>query len=70
MKTNDIVSLVINDFVRFGSDFDRIPSLSNGVTGCDVYIELINQLQKRYKQETTVEKIAYKNVLRVLKDNE
>jgi membrane dipeptidase len=65
-----IVNLVGEDFVGFGSDFDGVPSLPNGISGCDAYPEIINQLQARFQNENIVEKIAYKNFLRVLKDNE
>jgi len=64
-----IVNLVGEDFVGFGSDFDGVPSLPNGMTGCDTYPAIITQLKARYPDKS-VEKIAYKNFLRVLKDNE
>ena len=67
-----IVNLVGDDFVGFGSDFDGIPSLPNGNSGFDTYINfnIIKQLQSKLQGQSSVEKIAYKNFLRVLKDNE
>ncbi len=65
-----IVNLVGEDFVGFGSDFDGVPALPDGISGCDAYPEILNQLQLKLQSKTTIEKIAYKNFLRVLKDNE
>ena len=65
-----IVNLVGDDFVGFGSDFDGVPALPYGISGCDAYSEIINQLLAKFQNKNTVEKIAYKNFLRVLKDNE
>jgi membrane dipeptidase len=65
-----IVNLVGDDFVGFGSDFDGIPSLPNDISGFDAYTKIINQLQNTFLNISTVEKIAYKNFLRVLKENE
>ena len=65
-----IVNLVGDDFVGFGSDFDGIPSLPNEISGFDSYTIIIKQLQSKLQSHSSVEKIVYKNFLRVLKDNE
>lgn len=52
--------------VALGSDFDGIDCRLE-MTGYGQYEKLIRQLEKRYPAET-VEKICYKNVLRVLKE--
>jgi len=64
-----IVNLVGDDFVGFGSDFDGVPALPDGMMGCDAYPAIISQLKTKYSVNS-VEKIANKNFLRVLKDNE
>jgi membrane dipeptidase len=65
-----IVNLVGADFVGFGSDFDGIPALPAGISGCDIYTKIIEMLLDKFQDELVVEKIAYKNFLRVLKDNQ
>jgi len=65
-----IINLVGDDFIGFGSDFDGVPSLPNGISGFDAYTNIIRQLQSKFQSQRTVEKIVYKNFLRVLKDNE
>jgi len=61
-----IVGLVGTDYVGFGSDFDGIPSLPQGVHGCDVYPALLAEMERRGYGEAEIEKIAWGNFLRVL----
>ena len=65
-----IINLVGDDFVGFGSDFDGVPSLPNGISGFDAFPEIVNQLHSKFPDQSIIEKIAYKNFLRVLKDND
>jgi membrane dipeptidase len=55
--------------IGFGSDFDGIPALPDGVEGSDIYQELINQLKGAGFSEEDVTKIAGGNFLRVVNDN-
>ena len=64
-----IVRLIGIDHVGIGSDFDGVPALPNGMTGCDAYPVIISLLSAKYS-DNSVKKIAYNNFLRVLKDNE
>ncbi|MCP4693934.1 MAG: membrane dipeptidase [Desulfobacterales bacterium] len=65
-----IVSLVGDDFVGFGSDFDGIPDSPVGLEDCTGFPLIVEKLaQKGYKREQ-LEKICYKNFLRVFGENE
>jgi membrane dipeptidase len=65
-----VINLVGDDYVGIGSDFDGVPSLPEGISGCDIYTDLIKLLQNKFQNQKTVEKIAFKNFQRVLKENE
>ena len=65
-----IIKLVGDDFVGFGSDFDGIPTLPDGMTGCDIYPNIIKLLQRRGYSEKTISKICQENFHRVLEANE
>jgi membrane dipeptidase len=65
-----IIDLVGDDFVGFGSDFDGLPALPDGMTGCDIFPSLIGLLEKRGYSEQTISKICQGNFLRVLEAND
>jgi membrane dipeptidase len=61
-----IVRLVGDDFVGFGSDMDGIPLLPQGMSGCADYPQIVNDLQSRGYKQSTIEKICFRNFLRLL----
>lgn len=63
-----IVNLVGEDYVGFGTDFDGVPSLPNGISGFDAFSEIIHLLQTKFPNNI-IEKIAHKNFMRVLRNN-
>jgi membrane dipeptidase len=65
-----IVRLAGEDCVGFGSDFDGIFSLPDGVTGCDLYPDLIAVLGGRGYSGKALEKMRGENFLRVLAEND
>jgi membrane dipeptidase len=65
-----IIDLVGDDFVGFGSDFDGLPALPEGMTGCDIFPSIIGLLEERGFSELTINKICQDNFLRVLAENE
>ncbi|MDR2553390.1 MAG: dipeptidase [Treponema sp.] len=54
------------DAVALGSDFDGIFAAPRGITGCDVYPRLEEDLRRRDFSEERIEKIFSGNFLRVL----
>ena len=60
-----IINLVGDDFVGFGSDFDGIPDFPVGIKDCRGFNLISEQLTKKGYSEQTIEKICYKNFLRV-----
>ena len=65
-----IVRLVGDDCIGFGSDFDGIPDAPKGLTNCADTILILNRMAERGYNEKSIEKIAYKNFLRVLDSHE
>lgn len=65
-----VVELVGIDYVGFGSDFDGVRFLPNGLTDVSMFPNLIYQLLKRGYSEGNIEKICSGNFLRVWKDVE
>jgi len=61
-----IIDLVGDDFVGFGSDFDGLPALPDGMSGCDVFPSIISLLKDKGFSDKTVSKICQENFLRVL----
>ena len=61
-----IINLVGDDFVGFGSDFDGLPALPDGMGGCDIFPSILSLLKKDGFSETTIDKICMQNFLRVL----
>ncbi|MFC2088434.1 dipeptidase [Calditrichota bacterium] len=65
-----IINMVGDDFVGFGSDFDGVPTLPGGISGCDGFKEILKLLEHRNFTKKTIEKIAFRNFVRVLNENE
>ncbi len=61
-----IVQVAGEDCVAFGSDFDGISTLPEGVSGCDAYPLLLELLRKRGYTEQTLQKMRAGNFLRLL----
>jgi membrane dipeptidase len=64
-----MISLAGEDCVGFGSDMDGVPVLPEGIQGCGDYPKLVRAMQKRGIRPEAIEKICYRNFLRVLKDS-
>jgi len=64
-----ITDLVGVDHVGFGSDFDGIPAIPDGVQGSDIYPILTTELALRGFSEKDILKIASGNFMRVLEHN-
>jgi membrane dipeptidase len=65
-----IIELVGDDFVGFGSDFDGLPALPEGMGGCDIFPSIISLLEEKGYSENTIKKISQDNFLRVLAEND
>jgi membrane dipeptidase len=65
-----VVELVGINYVGFGSDFDGVRFLPEGLSDVSMYPNLIYQLLKRDYLEEDIEKICSGNFLRVWKDVE
>jgi membrane dipeptidase len=65
-----IVELVGDDFVGFGSDFDGLPTLPDGMSGCDIFPSIIEKLEADGFSEESIHKICQENFLRVLEEHE
>lgn len=62
-----IIDLVGDDYVGFGSDFDGLPALPYGMSGCDVFPQLIDRMRSEGFSSETIDKISRDNFIRVLK---
>jgi len=67
---DQVVALVGIDYVGFGSDFDGVRFLPEGLSDVSMYPNLIYQLLKRGYSEKDIEKICSGNFLRVWKEVE
>lgn len=65
-----IVKLVGDDFVGFGSDFDGLPTLPAGMSGCDIFPSIVSKLEKNGLSGESIRKICHENFLRVLESND
>jgi membrane dipeptidase len=65
-----IVNLVGDDVVAFGSDFDGILSTPEDITGSDGYPTILSLLSQRGYSDASLEKIAWKNFMRVLQTHD
>jgi len=61
-----IVQVAGEDCVAFGSDFDGISTLPEGVSGCDAYPALLELLRGRGYTDKALQKMRADNFLRVL----
>jgi len=62
-----ICSLVGDDFLGFGSDFDGTDKLLGGIRDVTSFSDVISFLHSHGCSETTIRKICYDNCLRVLR---
>jgi membrane dipeptidase len=65
-----IVTLVGDDHVGLGSDFDGVPDLPHDVPDCSAYPRILARLALEGLSEHSVRKIAWGNFLRVLGAND
>lgn len=56
------------DHVAFGSDFDGIPDVPRGVENASAYPALCARLRERGHSDDVLERLAFRNVLRVLRE--
>lgn len=66
---NYIRDLIGIDYIGLGSDFDGIDNSNIELKDASMMPQLINELRKQNYSEEDIEKISYKNVLRVFKEN-
>ncbi len=64
-----VVGLVGDDHAGFGSDFDGVPDLPEGVPDCSAFPRILRELRERGLSEPSVAKIAWGNFRRVLDAN-
>jgi membrane dipeptidase len=64
-----VVRLVGDDFVAFGSDFDGVPDLPDGVADCAAFPRILDRMRERGFSEPSIAKIAGANFRRVLDAN-
>lgn len=64
-----MVRLVGDDFVAFGSDFDGVPDLPQGVPDCAAFPAILDRMRERGFSEASIAKIAGGNFRRVLEAN-
>ena len=65
-----VVEIAGIDYVGFGSDFDGVRFLPNGLSDVSMFPNLLYELLKRDYSEEDIEKICSGNILRVWKDVE
>jgi len=65
-----IIDLVGADYVGFGSDFDGVPALPTGLQGCEGFNNILKLLRQKQFDNEIIEKIVYRNFVRVLSANE
>jgi membrane dipeptidase len=58
------------DHIGIGSDFDGVPTLPEGLEDVSKYPALLAELLRRGYSEADVEKVAGRNILRVLAESE
>jgi len=58
------------DCVAFGSDFDGITDVPQGMQDCGAFPALLQRLRERGTTETQLRKLCWDNVLRVLRETE
>lgn len=65
-----MVRLVGDEHVGFGPDFDGVSDLPRDVPDCSVFPRILERLAEKGFSNRSVGKIAWGNLLRVLRDNE
>jgi membrane dipeptidase len=65
-----MVRLVGDDHVGFGSDFDGITDVPRDLPDSSAYPRILGRLAERGFGDSSIEKIAWGNFLRVLRDND
>lgn len=65
-----IIDLAGDEFVGFGSDFDGVPALPYGMSGCDIYPLLIDLMKENGLSDMSIENICRKNFIRVLNEHD
>ncbi len=65
-----VVRLVGDEHVGFGSDFDGIPDVPEGVPDCAAFPRLLARMGERGFTDASIERIVHGNFLRVLGDND
>lgn len=67
-----VVSVIGDDHVAFGSDFDGVPrsQLPRGVPDCSAFPHILQRLAARGLAEASLRKIGWDNFLRVLRAND
>ncbi len=65
-----VARLAGEDAVAFGSDFDGVSDLPLGISGCDAFPAILLRLRERGWSDASLRKLAWDNVLRVLRANE
>lgn len=63
-----ILNLVGDEYIALGTDFDGVSALPNGFTGVEDIPQVIEYLREKNYSSDTIEKITYKNVLRILNE--
>jgi membrane dipeptidase len=64
-----IINLVGDEFVGFGSDFDGLPALPEGMSGCDIFPSIVSRMEERGFSKTSINRICMDNFLRVLDEH-
>ena len=64
-----VISLVGDAHVGFGSDFDGVPFLPDGISGSRDMQSLVGIMQQRGLSETSLARICRQNFLRVWREN-
>lgn len=62
-----IAALIGIDYIGFGSDFDGVDRLPNGVYGSESFLQIIEELLKLNYKEEYISKICNGNMLRIFK---
>ena len=53
--------------IGFGADFDGVNCLPKGITDFSSFSDIINEMERRNYTTDLVEKICYKNMMRIVK---
>ena len=63
-------NLIGSDFIGLGSDYAGMPGAPTGLEDVSKFPALFVELLRRGYSEAEIEKIAVKNLLRVMRENE